>query len=361
MPSDKKDDSDDDFQPPIVVVQPSVKKTAIGSSKPKNNILDKSDDDFQRASSALRERTLKKGHSLALKKTAETYSIMHDNMEDKSEDSFLSFSTTTTARKRTSRESSQNDSQGKKANFEQLRSSDYWFESDDDFFQSLLSGESSKTIGLQKNLASNTFASTSSAAATFSGTAMPTLETVAPSSATGVSNASASVSASNGRIMSIKTTVKDIWKAPYVKPLHDLVDLTNKVVTHTFAFSKFIFLKEITSDANFDLGNHINKNFFVEVFLSLLLRQSRDGSVTGKSKLTDAVQNYRKLIGKHKDYYFQHAKYTPTKLTNAQKIALYECVKIQTAYVNNIRAHFGNGLWMVLNKLFKKTEKTENL
>ncbi|CEI94086.1 hypothetical protein RMCBS344292_08309 [Rhizopus microsporus] len=257
MPSDKKDGSDDDFQPPIVVVrkkmsrkESSVKKTVIGSSKPKNNILDKSDDDFQRASSALRERTLKKGHSLALKKTAETYSIMHDNMEDKSEDSFLSISTTTTARKRTSkfssilstttarkrtsRESSQNDSQGKKANFEQLRSSDYWFESDDDFFQSLLSGESSKTIGLQKNLASNTFASTSSAAATFSGTAMPTLETVAPSSATGVSNASASVSASNGHIMSIKTTVKDIWKAPYVKPLHDLVDLTNKMQTLTW-------------------------------------------------------------------------------------------------------------------------------
>ncbi|KAG1447675.1 hypothetical protein G6F55_011001 [Rhizopus delemar] len=43
------------------------------------------------------------------------------------------------------------------------------------------------------------------------------------------------------------------------------------------------------------------------------------------------------------------------------QIALYECTKIQTAYNNNIKAHFGNKLRGLINKLFKKKEKAEGL
>jgi hypothetical protein len=66
------------------------------------------------------------------------------------------------------------------------------------------------------------------------------------------------------------------------------------------------------------------------------------------------------LISKYKAY-FEDAGYTPPNLLYAQKIALYECTKIQTAYYNNIKAHFGNRLHGLINKLFKKKEKAESL
>jgi hypothetical protein len=40
---------------------------------------------------------------------------------------------------------------------------------------------------------------------------------------------------------------------------------------------------------------------------------------------------------------------------------LYECTKIQTAYYNNIKAHFRNGLRGLINELFKKKEKAKSL
>ncbi|KAG1136521.1 hypothetical protein G6F38_011987 [Rhizopus arrhizus] len=40
------------------------------------------------------------------------------------------------------------------------------------------------------------------------------------------------------RVMTIKTTVKNIWKSAYLQPLYDLVHTTNLLVTHTFAFTK---------------------------------------------------------------------------------------------------------------------------
>ncbi|KAG1537694.1 hypothetical protein G6F46_010207 [Rhizopus delemar] len=108
------------------------------------------------------------------------------------------------------------------------------------------------------------------------------------------------------RAMTIKTTVKNIWKPVYLQPLYDLVHTTNLLVTHTFAFTE-------------------------------------------------------RLISKYKEAYFEDAGYTPPNLPYAQQIALYECTKIQTAYYNNIKAHFGNRLRSLINKLFKKKEKAESL
>ncbi|KAG0811456.1 hypothetical protein G6F20_007141 [Rhizopus arrhizus] len=158
------------------------------------------------------------------------------------------------------------------------------------------------------------------------------------------------------RVMTIKTTVKNIWKPAYLQALHDLVHTTNLLVTHTFAFTKYIYLQELAANENFALNNFVTKDFFVEVFLSLVL--SKGGNST---RLKDTTKNYRRLISKYKEAYFEDAGYTPPNLPYAQQIALYECMKIQTAYYNNIKAHFGNRLRGLINKLFKKKEKAESL
>ncbi|KAG0820739.1 hypothetical protein G6F19_012303 [Rhizopus arrhizus] len=158
------------------------------------------------------------------------------------------------------------------------------------------------------------------------------------------------------RVMTIKTTVKNIWKPVYLQPLYDLVHTTNLLVTHTFAFTKYIYLQELAANENFALNNFVTKDFFVEVFLSLVLSKGRNSS-----RLKDTTKNYRRLISRYKGACFENAGYTPQNLPYAQQIALYECTKIQTAYYNNIKAHFGNRLRGLINKLFKKKEKAESL
>jgi hypothetical protein len=158
------------------------------------------------------------------------------------------------------------------------------------------------------------------------------------------------------RVMTIKTAVKNISKPTYLQPLYDLVHTTNLLVTHTFAFTKYIYLQELTANENFALNNFVTKDFFVEVFLSLVL--SKGGN---RARLKDTTKNYRWLISKYKEAYFEDARYSPQNLPYVQQIVLYECTKIQTAYYNNIKAHFRNKLRGLINKLFKKKEKAESL
>ncbi|KAG0765925.1 hypothetical protein G6F24_004031 [Rhizopus arrhizus] len=155
------------------------------------------------------------------------------------------------------------------------------------------------------------------------------------------------------RVMTIKATVKNIWKPAYLQALYDLVHTTNLLVAHTFAFTKYIYLQELAANENFALNNFVTKDFFVEVFLSLVL--SKGGNST---RLKDTTKNYRRLISKYKEAYFEDAGYTPPNLPYAQQIALYECTKIQTAYYNSI---FGNRLSGLINKLFKKKENSGSL
>ncbi|KAG0733994.1 hypothetical protein G6F62_013727 [Rhizopus arrhizus] len=108
------------------------------------------------------------------------------------------------------------------------------------------------------------------------------------------------------RVMTIKTTVKNIWKPAYLQSLYDLVHTTNLLVTHTFAFTKYIYLQELAANENFALNNFVTKDFFVEVFLSLVL--SKGGSST---RLKDTTKTYRRLISKYKEAYFEDAGYTP--------------------------------------------------
>ncbi|KAG0821505.1 hypothetical protein G6F26_011539 [Rhizopus arrhizus] len=115
------------------------------------------------------------------------------------------------------------------------------------------------------------------------------------------------------RVMTIKTTLKNIWKPAYLQSLHDLVRTTNLLVIHTFAFIKYIYLQELAANENFALNHFVTKDIFVEVFLSLVLS---------------------------KEAYFEDAGYTPSNLPYAQQIAL---------------------LRGLINKLFKKKEKAESL
>ncbi|KAG1454019.1 hypothetical protein G6F57_015603 [Rhizopus arrhizus] len=88
------------------------------------------------------------------------------------------------------------------------------------------------------------------------------------------------------RVMTIKTTVKNIWKPAYLQALHDLVHTTNLLVTHIFAFTKYIYLQELAANENFALNNFVTKDFFVEVFLSLVLLKSGNST-----RLKDTTKN----------------------------------------------------------------------
>ncbi|KAG1148316.1 hypothetical protein G6F37_011627 [Rhizopus arrhizus] len=68
------------------------------------------------------------------------------------------------------------------------------------------------------------------------------------------------------RVMTIKTTVKNIWKPAYLQPLYDLVHTTNLLVTHTFAFTKYIYLQELAINENFELNNYVTKDFLLKFF-----------------------------------------------------------------------------------------------
>lgn len=165
------------------------------------------------------------------------------------------------------------------------------------------------------------------------------------------------------RIMSIKAPIHKVIKPEFIQATVNVVNTINNVVTHTYAFIKYIFLKELEVNGDFKLSEFINKPFFMEVFLSLVDRQVRDGvkSGSGKSTLKNQTRCYRDLIKKYKESYCKHAGYVPPKLTHAQQSADYECTKLHTAYINNITAHFGNRLRQVLNLICEKEKKSKEL
>lgn len=98
--------------------------------------------------------------------------------------------------------------------------------------------------------------------------------------------------------MSIKAPIHKVVKPLFIQATVNLVDTTNAIVTHTYAFLKYIFLKELEDNDDFNLSEFVNKPFFMEVFLSLVDRQVRDGvkSGSGRSKLKDQTRLHREMI-----------------------------------------------------------------
>lgn len=142
-----------------------------------------------------------------------------------------------------------------------------------------------------------------------------------------------------------------------------MAETVNDITTHTYSFLKYIFIKEVKDDRNFELSSFLNKSFFIEVFLSLVERQVRDGvrSGSGNSSIKETTTTYRNLILKHKEKYCRYSGYVPPKLTHAKQNADYECTKINTAYINNIKAHFGDRLKQVVNIICGKQNKIREL
>ncbi|KAG1560012.1 hypothetical protein G6F49_003084 [Rhizopus delemar] len=100
---------------------------------------------------------------------------------------------------------------------------------------------------------------------------------------------------------------------------------------------------------------------FINELLDIMnMDESLMGSYLGgnSTRLKDTTKSYRRLMSKYKEAYFEDVDYTP--IPNLLH-ALYKCTKIQTAYYNSIKAHFGNKLRGLISKLFKKKEKAESL
>ncbi|KAG1470698.1 hypothetical protein G6F56_002529 [Rhizopus delemar] len=112
---------------------------------------------------------------------------------------------------------------------------------------------------------------------------------------TSSSSTTKSLDAATKQAVTVKTTIKSIWKREFMQPLYDLVNTTNTIVTHTFAFSKYIFLKELTTNSDFILKEFVRKDFFVEVFLSLISRTGRRSS----DKVKNTTAKYRRMISQY--------------------------------------------------------------
>lgn len=158
------------------------------------------------------------------------------------------------------------------------------------------------------------------------------------------------------RISTIKTSIQNIeWKKDYKENLHELVLKVNLLVTHAYAFSKYIFIKELETDPTFDLNSSISSKFFTEVFITL----TNSKQLVNQVKPETAI--IRTLLRKHREDYLKHSKFRPPSFSYAQQNALYEAQKIFTAYTNNISGNFGNILRKFINKLLRKEERVKEL
>ncbi|KAL0083839.1 hypothetical protein F4703DRAFT_1719426, partial [Phycomyces blakesleeanus] len=116
------------------------------------------------------------------------------------------------------------------------------------------------------------------------------------------------------RVLTVKASIKATgWNPELLRPLQVLVAKLHTIVTHTFALSKHIFLAELALDPFFDLNGQINQPFFVEVFLSLIDRN------TDSSRITEITRLNRKLISRHINTYIHNSSYARISLLNAHQ------------------------------------------
>ncbi|CEP09986.1 hypothetical protein [Parasitella parasitica] len=108
---------------------------------------------------------------------------------------------------------------------------------------------------------------------------------------------------------------------------------------------------ELTRTETFDIQKFANKDFFVQVFTSLV-KQSRKGNPS-----SEKTKEYRELIHKYHEEYCSLSDYTPIELKNSQQIAIYECTKIEVAYTNAVKLQFGNKFRMFINRLTDQKTK----
>jgi hypothetical protein len=105
--------------------------------------------------------------------------------------------------------------------------------------------------------------------------------------------------------MAIKCSIKSIqWNPAFMTQLQTLVLDVNQLTTHTYLFTRYIFLNELQGDPGFPLHSYINQAFFVEVFLSLVDRAEHPPT-------SSITSGYRDIIRKYKSLYMRISDYTP--------------------------------------------------
>ncbi|KAI9362710.1 hypothetical protein BD770DRAFT_466065 [Pilaira anomala] len=149
---------------------------------------------------------------------------------------------------------------------------------------------------------------------------------------TSVNTLSINTDGNDKKVMTVKSSITGIgWKPQYLSILKKLVHDVHVIVTHTYSFTRYIFIQEL----NLNLEEYAVQGFYKEVFLSLL-------------------DNYR-------EKYCRDSSFTPIKLPSAQQIASYEATKIQTACTNAITKDFGNKLRMAVNQLIGLKQRISQL
>ncbi|KAG1440412.1 hypothetical protein G6F56_011938 [Rhizopus delemar] len=102
------------------------------------------------------------------------------------------------------------------------------------------------------------------------------------------------------------------------------------------------------------MASYINKDFFSEVWLSLI-------DYTRKRVRAAKTVMYRTLIARHLDAYLTAANYQRPQLLHSQQSALIEGQKMYVSYSNNIQMRFGSHLRRVVNVMLNVRQRKENL
>lgn len=157
------------------------------------------------------------------------------------------------------------------------------------------------------------------------------------------------------KYMAIKCSIKSIqWNPAFMTQLQTLVLDVNQLTTHTYLFTRYIFLNELQGDLGFPLHSYINQAFFVEVFLSLVDRAEHPPT-------SSVTSGYRDIIRKYKSLYMRISDYTPIRRTGMRQIAFYQGKMIEASYLNNVANQFGNYFRHLVNVLLNVKEKKQQL
>ncbi|KAK9693900.1 hypothetical protein K7432_013685 [Basidiobolus ranarum] len=118
------------------------------------------------------------------------------------------------------------------------------------------------------------------------------------------------------RIRTVKMSVSTIkWKEQYRPVLKELAHNVNDLVTHTFAFLKFIFMKEFAKDDDFGLKEYRS---------------------TDKSRLSAKVRQAREKINTYKEEYCQlasYAFYMLPKIYEDNNMKSFNCFPLRKGFI----------------------------
>jgi hypothetical protein len=188
-----------------------------------------------------------------------------------------------------------------------------------------------------------------------------------------VSSKSTSSSLAPGdRILCVKSSVTGIgWNEIHRRRLENFVETVNLTTTHAYSLLKYIFLHEFEENEDFAIEDFLNKYFFAEVWLSLIVyatgnvetsivKYAFSLTIYPTGNVGQVTAERRQFINPYRDRYLQIAGYARRHLTYGQQTSIIEGTKMYTAYANNIHTHFGNHLRRVVNTLLNVRERKAN-